>query len=42
MTQTQTATVLTPEALLDHWQGHRRLTRKMIEAFRTINFSLIR
>ena len=33
MTQTQTATVLTPEALLDHWQGHRRLTRKMIEAF---------
>ena len=26
-------TVLTPEALLDHWQGHRRVTRRMIEAF---------
>lgn len=25
--------VLTAEALLDHWQGHRRLTRRMIEAF---------
>lgn len=27
------AIVITPEALLDHWQGHRRLTRKTIEAF---------
>jgi uncharacterized damage-inducible protein DinB len=26
-------TVLTPKALLDHWQGHRRLTRRVIEAF---------
>lgn len=25
--------VITPEALLDHWQGHRRLTRKVIEVF---------
>jgi uncharacterized damage-inducible protein DinB len=25
--------VITPEALLEHWQGHRRLTRRMIEAF---------
>ena len=25
--------VITPEALLAHWQGHRRLTRRMIEAF---------
>ncbi|GGB95253.1 DinB family protein [Dyadobacter sediminis] len=25
--------VITPEALLEHWQGHRRLTRKMIEVF---------
>ena len=25
--------VITPEALLDHWQGHRRLTRRLIEAF---------
>ncbi|TMI71324.1 MAG: damage-inducible protein DinB [Bacteroidetes bacterium] len=34
MTQTQeTPTVISPEALLEHWQGHRRLTRKMIEAF---------
>src|SRR5690606_41405572 len=23
----------TPEAFLKHWQGHRRLTRKVIEAF---------
>lgn len=23
----------TPKALIDHWQGHRRLTRRMIEAF---------
>lgn len=27
------APVITPEALLEHWQGHRRLTRRMIEAF---------
>jgi len=27
------ATVLDSQILLDHWQGHRRLTRKMIEAF---------
>ncbi len=38
-TQTQTpetapaAPVITPEALLEHWQGHRRLTRRVIEAF---------
>jgi hypothetical protein len=25
--------VLTAEALLEHWQGHRRLTRRVIEAF---------
>lgn len=25
--------VITPEALLKHWQGHRALTRRMIEAF---------
>lgn len=24
---------LTPKALLAHWQGHRRLTRRVIEAF---------
>ena len=24
---------LTPEALFDHWQGHRRLTRRVIDAF---------
>lgn len=24
---------MTPEALLDHWQGHRKLTRRVIEAF---------
>ena len=26
-------TFLTPAALLEHWQGHRRLTRRMIEVF---------
>lgn len=25
--------VLTPEKLLEHWQGHRRVTRRVIEAF---------
>jgi uncharacterized damage-inducible protein DinB len=27
------ATFLSPQSLLDHWQGHRRLTRRVIEAF---------
>lgn len=26
-------TFLTPAELLEHWQGHRRLTRRVIEAF---------
>jgi uncharacterized damage-inducible protein DinB len=30
--QTNTV-VITPEALLDHWQGHRRLTRRLLEAY---------
>ena len=25
--------VITPEELLQHWQGHRRVTRRIIEAF---------
>jgi uncharacterized damage-inducible protein DinB len=25
--------VITPQELLEHWQGHRRLTRRVIEAF---------
>jgi uncharacterized damage-inducible protein DinB len=29
----QTTSVIPPDALLKHWQGHRRLTRRMIEAF---------
>lgn len=29
----QTTVVLTPDGLLEHWLGHRRLTRRMIEAF---------
>lgn len=33
MTTTNNPVIITPEALLDHWQGHRRLTRRMIEAF---------
>jgi len=28
-----TAVTLTPEQLLEHWLGHRRLTRRVIEAF---------
>lgn len=30
---TDTLTIITPEALLEHWQGHRLLTRRVIEAF---------
>ena len=29
----QETIVFTPQQRLEHWQGHRRLTRKMIEAF---------
>ncbi|MGI8508020.1 MAG: DinB family protein [Gemmatimonadaceae bacterium] len=25
--------VITPDQMLEHWQGHRRLTRRVIEAF---------
>jgi len=32
-TSPASAVVITPEALLEHWQGHRRLTRRVIEAF---------
>jgi len=32
-TYNATATLITPEALLVHWQGHRGLTRRVIEAF---------
>lgn len=32
-TKTATATVISPEAFLAHWQGHRGLTRRVIEAF---------
>jgi uncharacterized damage-inducible protein DinB len=31
--KTQTAAVITSAELLEHWQGHRRLTRRVIEAF---------
>jgi uncharacterized damage-inducible protein DinB len=30
---TSSQAFITPEALLQHWQGHRRLTRRVIEAF---------
>lgn len=33
MTTTAIETVITPEELLRHWQGHRQLTRKTIAAF---------
>jgi uncharacterized damage-inducible protein DinB len=29
----QLAPFITPDALLTHWQGHRRLTRRVIDAF---------
>jgi uncharacterized damage-inducible protein DinB len=32
-TGVQAAVVLTPADLLEHWQGHRNLTRRVIEAF---------
>src|SRR5262252_7476420 len=35
--------VISPAALLDHWQGHRRLTRRVIESFpedRLFSFSI--
>ncbi|MGN6616567.1 MAG: DinB family protein [Ilyomonas sp.] len=32
-TATQLAEVITPEELLAHWQAHRGLTRRVIEAF---------
>jgi uncharacterized damage-inducible protein DinB len=32
-TRTQISSVITSTELLEHWQGHRRLTRKIIEAF---------
>jgi DinB family len=32
-TTSQTISVLTTEQLREHWQGHRRLTRSVIEAF---------
>src|SRR5690606_16662539 len=25
--------IMSPEAILNHWQGHRNLTRRVIEAF---------
>lgn len=31
--KTETRAFISPEAMLQHWQGHRRLTRKMIEIF---------
>jgi uncharacterized damage-inducible protein DinB len=33
MTPKPIENVLSSQALLDHWQGHRRLTRRVIEAF---------
>jgi hypothetical protein len=32
-TETTPIHLITPEALLQYWQGHRRLTRKTIDAF---------
>ena len=30
---TDSTVFITPDALLAHWQGHRRLTRRVIDAF---------
>lgn len=30
---TESTAFITPDALLAHWQGHRRLTRRVIDAF---------
>ena len=30
---TESPPFITPDALLSHWQGHRRLTRRVIDAF---------
>ena len=30
---TSSSLFITPNALLQHWQGHRRLTRRVIDAF---------
>lgn len=32
-TSTKTAAVISPEELLAHWQGHRNLTRRLIEIY---------
>ena len=32
-TTASSSLVITPEALLEHWQGHRRVTRRVIDAF---------
>ena len=40
---TTTASFINPEELLSHWQGHRRLTRRIIEAFpedKLFNYSI--
>lgn len=36
-----TPAVITPDALLAHWQGHRRVTRKLIAAFPADEFSTL-
>ena len=33
ITERRAASVITSQELLKHWQGHRKLTRKLIEAF---------
>jgi len=33
MTHTATAAIVSPQDFLTHWQGHRALTRRVIEAF---------
>src|SRR5687767_12747601 len=41
--QSNSVCIWSPKELLEHWQGHRRLTRRMIEAFpedKLFNYSI--
>ena len=33
LTSSKEQIIISSQALLDHWQGHRRLTRRVIDAF---------
>ncbi|MCC7054952.1 MAG: DUF664 domain-containing protein [Gemmatimonadaceae bacterium] len=41
MSDVSAPAVIAPEALLSHWQGHRRVTRRVIEAFPADEFTTL-